>query len=455
MHPLSRARWAIPRLGRARRYVALLSPLAAVACGAPTDASGVRVLSVELTTPAPFVRALHVELDLPAQLVVEYWTDGDPHLQVQAAAAQVASVALTRLRPNRSYHYQIVGTSASGTFQSDTVPTDLAASLVSATGQRTVPLVMLHLYEPAGFRGYAIIDEHSDVVWYWRTADFTFGMTRRTNGNFVLMDKGRGLVEVTPAGEVVHELAQDVANREMHHDVIASPSNTLLFIAFDDRVVNGARVRGDAIWEWSPETGALEKRWTSWDFFTLANTPPLSGSEWMHANALAIGPRQNVLLSVHHWNQILSITPDWRGIEWRLGGANATYPLPAADAFSGQHTAREIAPGRVVLFDNGVNRGGYSRAVEYSLDAGTAHTLWEWRSQPANFATALGSARRLANGHTLVAFGMSAGLVGSSGPTEVYEVDAAGATVWHLVTRTQTMYRAEPLTSVGQEYVLP
>ena len=339
----------------------------------------------------------------------------------------------------------------SGTFTSDTVPSDLAASLVSVTGRRTAPLVMLHLYEPGGFKGYAMLDEHDEVVWYWRTTDFPFGMTRRANGDFVLMDKGRGLVEVDPAGAVVHELAQDLTNREMHHDAIVSPANTVLFIAFDDRVVNGATVRGDAIWEWAPETGTLDKRWSSWDHFSLADTPAPRGREWMHANALAIGPRQNVLLSVHHWNQVVSITADWRTIEWRLGGVNATYPLPAADAFSGQHTPRETAPGRVLLFDNGTDRGGYSRAVEYSLDAGTARTLWEWRSQPLNFASAVGSARRLANGHTLIAFGLPAGLAGSTGPTEVYEVDAAGTPVWHLVTRTQTMYRAEPMTSVGAE----
>lgn len=437
-----------------RRCVVVVSALASAACSATTDAGDVRVLSAELSTPAPFVRALHVELDRPAELTVEYWTDGDSHLRVQAPATQSASVTLTRLRPNRSYRYQVVGTSTSGTFTSDTLPTDLAASLVSATGKRTAPLLMLHLYQPAGFTGYAIIDEHSDVVWYWRTTDFPFGMTRRANGNFVLMDKARGLVEVSPAGQVVHELAQDVATREMHHDVIASPTNTLLYIAFDDRVVNGATVRGDAIWEWSPETGASDRRWTSWDFFTPSNAPAPSAGEWMHANALAIGPRQNVLLSVHHWNQVISITADWRSIEWRLGGANATYPLPAAEAFSGQHTPREIAPGRVVLFDNGTARGDYSRAIEYSLDAGTARTVWEWHSHPLNFASAVGSARRLANGHTMIAFGMAAGLAGSTGPTEVYEVDAAGTPVWHLVTRTQTMYRAEPLTSVGQEYLV-
>ena len=429
--------------------------LVLAACGAPTDADRPHVVSAELSAPAPLVRTLRVELDQPADVTVEYWTEGDPHLRVEAPASPSASLVLTRLRPGRSYEYQVVGTSTRGTFTSDTIPTDLAESLVSVTGQRTAPLVMLHLYQPAGFKGYAMLGERDEVVWYWRTTDFPFGMTRRANGNFVFMDKGRGLVEVAPDGTVVHELAQDLANREMHHDAIASLANTVLFIAFDDRVVNGTRVRGDAIWEWSPETGAVDERWTSWDHFTLATTPAPRGLEWMHANALAIGPRGNVLLSVHHWNQVISITSDWRTIEWRLGGADATHPIAPGEAFSGQHTPREISAGRVLMFDNGTQRGGYSRAVEYSLEAGTARTLWEWRSEPLNFATAVGSARRLSNGNTMIAFGLPAGVAGSTGPTEVYEVDAAGTPVWHLVTRTQTMYRAEPFSSVGTETVMP
>ncbi|PYP76112.1 MAG: hypothetical protein DMD35_19470 [Gemmatimonadetes bacterium] len=448
-----------PPISRARTVLGALvaiSALTFVACDAPTDVDSVRVLSAELTTPAPLVRTLRVALDRPAELTVEYWTDGDSRLRVQAPASASPSITLTRLRPRRSYHFQVVGTTLTGDFTSDTVPTDLAASLVSTTGRHTAPLVMLHLFEPTGFKGYAMLDEHDDVVWYWRTTDFPFGMARRTNGNFVLMDKGRGLVEVGPDGVVAHELPQDFANREMHHDAVASRSNTVFFIAFDDRTVNGAKVRGEAIWEWSPETGALDKRWTTWDHFSLAATPaPRADREWAHANALAIGPRNNVLVSMHHWNQVVSITSDWSTIEWRLGGMNATYPLPAADAFSGQHTAREISPGHVVLFDNGAERGGFSRAIEYSLDGGTARVQWEWRAQPINFAPFLGSARRLANGNTMIAFGVMAGLSGSSGPTEVYEVDAAGTPVWHLVTRTFNMYRAEPQTSIGAESVVP
>ena len=338
---------------------------------------------------------------------------------------------------------------------SDTIPTDLAAAFVSSSGVRTAPLLMVHLYDPGAFDGYAITDVHGDVVWYWRTVDFPYGMTRRANGNFVVMDKGRGLVEITPAGTVVHELAQDFANREMHHDAIASATNTVLFIAFDDRVVNGVAIRGDAIWEWTPETGAVEKRWSSWDFFSLSDTPSSSGGEWLHANALSLGPTKNVLLGIHHWNQVISISPDWRTVEWRLGGPAATYTVPTAEAFSGQHTPGMLDATHLLMFDNGIGRGTYSRAVEYVLEGSSARTVWEWHSQPLNFAAAVGSARRLENDNTMVAFGMAAGLAGSTGPTEVYEVTPAGSVVWHLVTRTQTMFRAEPLVAIGTERPAP
>jgi len=60
----------------------------------------------------------------------------------------------------------------------------------------------------------------------------------------------------------------------------------------------------------------------------------------------------------------------------------------------------------------------------------------------------VGSARRLANGNTLLAFGMSAGRNGSTGPTEAYEVTPAGQVAWHLVVEgVMTMFRVEPVNS--------
>jgi hypothetical protein len=255
----------------------------------------------------------------------------------------------------------------------------------------------------------------------------------------------------------VRELGQDTVAREQHHDVVATPQNTLLFIAFDRREHAGVSLKGEAIWEWSPEAGTTTRRWTSWDFLSpVADRGPRFGSEWMHANALGIGPRGNVLLSVHYFNQVISIASDWNAIEWRLGGVNATVTVPGSEQFSGQHSAREIAPHRVILFDNRRDSSGpSSRAVELRLDGQSASKDWEWVPPLPNYASAVGSARRLPNGNTLIGFGMRSGVAGSTGPTEVYEVEPSGGIAWHMTLDTQIMYRAEPIESVGAELVVP
>src|SRR5215210_2608118 len=102
----------IRRLRTARRHLAALFALAA-ACTSPTDAVGVRILSSEVTAPAPFVRTLRLELDQASELTVEYWAEGDAHLRVQAPLAQSASVVLTRLRPGKTYQYRVAGSCTS------------------------------------------------------------------------------------------------------------------------------------------------------------------------------------------------------------------------------------------------------------------------------------------------------------------------------------------------------
>jgi hypothetical protein len=438
------------------KYLLAALPLLLSACLGSTDATVPAVASVQVGGTGRLAQTLEIRLKAPAALSVEYWSEGGPRLRVHSPEAGVHSVVIAHLRPGRSYHYRIVGTGESGTLTTDPLPADLARVELSAMGRPTVPLVLLHLFQPDGFRGYAIVDADGEVVWYWRTEAFPFGMTRRRNGDFVFLDQARGLVEVDPTGEVVHALPQDSAH-EMHHDVIATPANTLLYIAFDPRQVGSGTVKGEGIWEWSPETGRTVRRWSAWDHFSPdTDRGPRFGEEWMHGNSLAIGPRGNVLLSIHYFDQVVSIAPDWKSIEWRLGGVNASIHLSDADRFSGQHTAREIAPGRVLLFDDGIERGGFSRAIEYALEGDTARPVWEWRSSPPNYSAIVSSARRLASGNTLVGFGVSAGVEGSSGPTEVFEVTPSGDPVWHLlVSGVRIMYRAEPLTDIAGEEVVP
>jgi hypothetical protein len=340
------------------------------------------------------------------------------------------------------------------------LPADLEAIKITASGTLTPAYALLHLFAPEGFKGYALVDSHGRIAWHYRTKDYPFGADRRKNGNFVFMDKGHGLVEVDRAGRVVHELKQRDPENEMHHALVVTPRDTVLYLTFDTEDFGGKRLKGEAIWEWNPDTGEDVKRWRSWDFMDPAlDRSARTAGEWLHGNSLYVGPGGNVLLSFHYINQVISIAPDWKSIQWRLGGVRGTVGVAAEHQSSAQHTAAELSPNRILMFDNRTDlQPPYSRAIEYQIDppsprgygaaSGSAKVIWQWKAPNNNYASAVSSARRLSNGHTLVSFGMQKGRNGSSGPTEAYEVAPDGSVKWHLVVDgVMTMFRVEPITS--------
>jgi hypothetical protein len=328
------------------------------------------------------------------------------------------------------------------------IPPDLEAIKIAATGTLTPRYALLHLYAEQGFKGYALVDQSGRIAWHYRTRDYPFGADRRKNGNFVFMDKGHGIVEVDRAGAIVRELKQRDPENEMHHAIVVTPSDTVLYLAFDTEEFAGKRLKGEAIWEWNPDTGEDVKRWRSWDFMDPAlDRSARTAGEWLHGNSLSVGPGGNILLSFHYIDQVISIAPDWKSILWRLGGVRSTIAVPADEQSSAQHTAAELEDNHILMFDNRTGlQPPYSRAVEYVIEGAAARQVWQWRAPGNNYASAVSSARRLANGNTLVAFGMEKGRNGSTGPTEAFEVTPAGAVKWRLLVEgVMTMFRVEPI----------
>jgi hypothetical protein len=347
--------------------------------------------------------------------------------------------------------YMIVGALSTLLAGNSDLPADLQQIKFTATGTLSASYALVHLFVEKGYKGYVLVDSTGRIAWHYRTKDYPFGADRRKNGNFVFMDKGHGLVEVDRAGSVVNELRQRDPEREMHHAIVVTPRDTVLYLAFDTEVFNGKPLKGEAIWEWNPDTGEDVKRWRSWDFLDPAlDRSARTAGEWLHANSLSVGPRGNVLVSFHYLDQVMSIASDWKSIEWRLGGVRPTIAVPPEQQTSAQHTAAEIAPNRVLMFDNRTAlQPPYSRAVEYVIEGNTARQVWEWRPRTHdNYAAAVSSARRLPNGNTLIGFGMVKGRNGSSGPTEAFEVTTDGTVAWHLVVDgVMTLFRVEPVTS--------
>lgn len=443
---------------RPAAVVLLLTPVWG-ACSDAVEPSGAQILRAHIEATGALTRALVLELDRPERVVTDYGSSLS-RLRVRSEIESAAHrILLPRLRASTTYEYTAHTStdSISGEFVTDALPPELARLAFEISGTPSEPLTLLEGGLDDGFTGFVIVDDEGEVVWYYGTEGAGTGSTRRSNGNFVFVDLAAGLLEVSPEGRVVARLPQ-TEERSIHHDV-ETQDGVLLFLARDPQPVGNEIVAGEAIWEWSPETGRARKLWSSFDHLDPESDWGLRSrpTDWLHANSLSLGPRGNLVVSLNFLNQVISILPDYSGLEWRLGGVNATVLVDEQERFSGQHTATELSTGRVLMFDNGWERAEpFSRAVEFELGENTARNVWEFRPERDNWSRAVSSAWRMANGNTFVTFGLSAGVAGSTGPVEVYEVSPAGAVVWHLLAQESLtfLYRATPLSSVAGEEVL-
>lgn len=478
-----RRRSRVPRRPVRRRglslWVAASAAAGSAACESPVTPHSLPAVAIAAleSVPAPLVRVLDVRLQHSYGARVDYWSVGGPRLRVTSSSADVRhELVLSRLRPGTTYEYEVRSTGSigeglpvHGSFTTAPLPEGIAVLEFATEGTPTEPLTLLEATaHGGGYRGVVVVDAEGEVVWYWDSGPVA-GTGRRENGNFIFHYGARGVLEVTPTGHVVGSVAQQpLPQRRTHHDAITTPRNTVLFLAYDTRDFEGRAVSGEAIWEWTPETDELERRWSSWDQMSPATDwgPHSKDEDWLHANSISLGPDRNILVSFRFTDQVISITPDFSGIEWRLGGINADVVVSGDDVFVGQHTAAELPAvngrRRVLLFDNGPPGRGFSRAQELELDleAGTATTVWEFRPTPDNFSFITSLARRLPNGNTFVAFGAGPGVLTSFGPVEAFEVNPAGEVQFHLeiggptVDDAFVLYRATPISSIAGEEIV-
>ncbi len=452
-----------------RRWFALLALLAA--CDTPTKSDDPQILSiVAATTVNPLARIVTVTLAEPGRARLTWGAPGTPVLTLLGDSLSLTHrFVVTRLRANTSYtlEAQVEGASAAPVrtpLEIGALPPNLAAATFTATGTPTEPVAVIEITSATGLAGLVMVEEGRIVGHLPISSGSLFGATRRANGQFVLLDPLHGLVVQNAAGEEVTRLPHPSATiptpyGRIHHDVIATPRNTILFIANETQRVGADSIVGEALWEWTPESNAIVKRWSSFtelDWNTLRGSRSAPGN-WLHGNGINVGPRGNVVMSLRNADHIISIAPDWSRIEWRLGGPTGTLTLPEADRSWGQHYVSEPVAGRVLVFDNGFDRPGpaFSRAIEYAIDpvAKTATKVWEYRPTPDIYAALVGSARRLSNGNTVVLFGMLAGQSASTGPIVAHEVTAAGTVVWTLTaggTLTR-LYRLTPMRTIAGE----
>jgi hypothetical protein len=190
--------------------------------------------------------------------------------------------------------------------------------------------------------------------------------------------------------------------------------------------------------------------------------------DYAHINSVVSVADGDVIASFRHLSSIYRIaTASHDGYEagdviWRLGGRDSDFTFegdPHPGGPCAQHTASELSNGNILVFDNGSNAmclddapGGTTiarnstRITEYELDttAGTATLVWS-HAPDDKYAFFAGSARRTANGNTLIGWAADKDSLAT-------EVNTAGDVLWDIKTPAvapQYMtYRAELITGL-------
>jgi hypothetical protein len=128
-----------------------------------------------------------------------------------------------------------------------------------------------------------------------------------------------------------------------------------------------------------------------------------------HPNSMDFDLDGGLVISFRDLSAVVKLDPKTNEIAWQLGGNQNefTFLQDPLGGFDGQHTARVLQNGNLLIFDNGwTHSPPTSRAVEYALDAvnKTATMVWQYSANPPIFNDFTGSAERLANGNTVIAW---------------------------------------------------
>lgn len=282
-------------------------------------------------------------------------------------------------------------------------------------------------------------DQHGDIRWYY-SGDFSSLYQKLNNGN-VLMTINAGATavgtksfnEVSMLGQVIKKY---IVPNFQHHEIIELPSGNFLVGSNSHPEATPPKIE-DLIVELDRSTGAVVK---SWDFNQILDPgrPPLPDAgpgDWMHLNSIYFDKTDNSLV-VSSRSQCAVVKVDYAGgeIKWVLSNHNGwsdkfanVLLQPATDSLGsqqflkdfwtyGQHSARRIANGNLLLYDDGDFReyyddpqspeASYTRIVQYKINENekSVDLVWQFSNDKSVFTQYTGYTDYLPNGNYLVAY---------------------------------------------------
>lgn len=317
-----------------------------------------------------------------------------------------------------------------------------------------------------------IIDPEGRVRWsYGYGSGYVIDMDSAYIGDGVVhLGGGWGLFEesephrgvqrqVDLSGNVLLERTQPAFGLGFNHHSEVLPDGQILGLTTSRDSGDGRSWYGVAIEQWNPATEAVTWSWSSQQLFDDGTFPAqIEDSPW-HANSVTLhddawGPAAWV--SLYYGNMIWRIDRNTGQLTHRFGpGGDFTLvdasgnALPDSDFAWVSHDPDYTDDGRVLVYDNGVDRpgGNASRVTEYRLDLDTlvATRLWTW-TEPGWYEPVIGDADYLPNGNVLVTRGHVWCFDFTPGHSALIELEpGTDREVWRLDYDTQSngIFRSE------------
>lgn len=241
------------------------------------------------------------------------------------------------------------------------------------------------------------------------------------------------------------------------HDSILDADGDRILVAYEprppdrdvfDSVIQEVDADGNVVFEWNTRDHIADSE-------TFVHTTPVADP--FHINSIEVMDNGDWLASFRNLSAVLRIARTAHDgyqpgeVIWQLGGASNDFTFvddPEAGPCA-QHSARELANGHLLLFDNGAqqdanwgqqtgdfcpdptNPGGrharpHTRVTEYALDEGAMTATLVWSYEQDSYSVFAGSAQRLPGGDTFIGWALT------NRSAAATEVDAAGEKVWEL-----------------------
>jgi Arylsulfotransferase (ASST) len=307
-----------------------------------------------------------------------------------------------------------------------TVPADFPTITIGTASNQAAEglLFMSNFARPAGARPYLlIIDDSGEPIYYRQgaaAADRMFDFKKQqgmltyfdsTLSRFVALNNNYELIDTYQAGN---------GYPTDFHELQVLPNGHALLMIYDTQPYDlspyGGPVDGLAVGLVIQELDTADNvvfEWRSWDHMPLTDSTEdltVSPVDYVHGNAIELDTDGNLLISSRHLEEITKINRQTGAIIWRFGGKQNQFTLIGDGPFIHQHDIRRLPNGNVTLFDNGNGRiPAYSRGLEYQLDEVNkiATQVRVDRTTPDTNTPAAGNAQRLANGNTLLGWGIT------------------------------------------------